>query len=165
MTITVAQRHAANLDPVGDPHVVLLEFSEDGSGVTHRAAINTENVVYDGNEYVAADIAITLPSAGDAEPSVRVEMSNVDRLIGSALSFARNRVGCRMLLVTGFDTSSPPEASDLLIDTRNLFIINSASVDSDRVSSTLGPRMSLQEPVPFRRTTRALFPGVWFQPK
>lgn len=156
---TAAQRANASADPVADAHVILLEFAEDGKSAVHRAAINNEDVVFGGETYVATDIAINLPGSGDGAPSVRLEMSNLSRVVGRAINAARARIGCRILLV---DMGNPSVA---IIDTKNLFVLRSASGDSVRITAELGMRADLQEPVPPRRTTRAFFPGVWFTGK
>lgn len=155
-TITEAQRHKVNRDPITDAHVILLEFQEDGNSTVHRAAINNEDIESNGETFVATDIEIALPNSGDQEPSVDLSMDNIDREVGKAVNRARNRVGCRILLV---DSSAPDTA---LMDTLNLMVISSATGDSDRISASLGPRASLQEPWPPMRTRKQYFPGLWF---
>jgi hypothetical protein len=155
-TTTAAQRHKVNRDPITDAHVILLEFQEDGNSTVHRAAINNEDVTSNGDSFVATDIEIALPNSNDQEPSVDIAMDNIDREIGKAVNRARNRVGCRIMLV---DTSAPDTA---LMDTLNLMVISSAAGDSERVSASLGPRASLQEPWPPQRTRKQYFPGLWF---
>lgn len=158
MQISNAQRLKLNRDPISDAHIILLEFREDGRSTVHRAAINNEDIIHAGNTYVATDILISLPNSGDRDASVRLDMSNLSRVIGAAINRARNRIGCRIILI---DVAVPDVA---LMDTKNLFILNQASGDSVRISSDLGPRASLQEPVPFRRTSRKFYPGVFFTP-
>lgn len=159
MPATVAQRHEANRDPVRSAHIILLEIQEDGASTIHRAAINNEDITSNGQTYVASDISVTLPGAGDDEISVKLDMSNLTRVPGKALNLARGRVGCRLMLIDADDPDT------LIMDTKNSLILTSASGDSVRVSADLGMRASLQEPVPDRRTSRMFFPGVWFLPK
>lgn len=154
--VTVAQRNKLNRDPIADAHIILMEFTEDRRPVVHRAAINNEDIVHNGNTYIATDISISLPGSGDQDPSVHLDMSNISRVIGAAINQARNRIGCRIILI---DSSIPDVA---LMDTKNLFILGQASGNSVRITSDLGPRATLQEPVPFMRTTRKLYPGVFF---
>lgn len=156
-SVTVAQRDKVNRDPISDAHLILLEFLEDGRDFVHRAAVNNDDVFHQGNNYVAADIAIHLPGSGEEEVGVRLEMSNISRLPGAVVAKAQNRIGCRIKLV---DESAVDTA---IIDTSNLLVIRQATLDSVRISAELGPRASLQEPFPFRRTTRQFFPGVWWQ--
>lgn len=160
--VTTEQRHKLTRDPVSDAHIVLLEFQEDGQTTFHRAAVNNEDVVSaaaDGvtdQTYVATDIDVILPGQGDGPVAVRLEMSNLSRVAGQAISRARGRVGCRLMVI---DETDPDTA---IIDTSNLLVIQSATGDSVRISAELGMRADLQEPVPQRRTTRPFFPGVWF---
>lgn len=156
-SVTSAQRHKLNRDPVSDPHVILLEFQEDGQAVIERAAINTEDIVWNGNTYVAAAIDVVAPMSGGDETSAQLRASNVDRVIGRALNAATGRVNVRIIVI---DTALPDVA---LIDTKNNLVFTDTTIAADVVSATLGSRMSLLEPVPPRRTTRSTFPGVWLQ--
>lgn len=154
--VSDAQRHKVNRDPIRDPHIILLEFQEDGQDAVNRAAINTENVTFEGNEFLRAQIGVVLPETGGDDTAAQLVASNVDRTLGRALDAATQRINCRMILV---DVANPDEA---IIDTKNLMVIATATANSEEVNAALGPRASLQEPVPARRTTRQQFPGVWF---
>jgi len=159
MAASAAQIAKAAGDPVADAHVILLEFREDRQTTVHRAAVNNDDVVSNGETYTATDISVTLPGASDQSPAVRIDMSNLSRVIGRAVNLARNRIGCRLLLV---DMSDP---DTLIMDTKNLFVLRSANGDSVRISAELGLRGDLQEPVPAQRTTRPFFAGLWFLAK
>lgn len=156
MPATTAQRHTVGLDPVADAHVILLEFQEDGQSTVHRAAINNEDIESNGETYVATDISIALPGSGDGELGVSLSMSNLSREIGKAINRATGRIGCRIMLI---DASAP---DTLIMDTKNLLVLATATGDGVRITGQLGMRASLQEPVPSRRTSRMFFPGVWF---
>jgi hypothetical protein len=154
--VTSQQRAKANRDPITDPHIVLLEFWEEGRSLIHRAAINNEDVVHLENTYQWADITISLPGSSDKASTPSLEMSNLTRIPGAAINQARGLIICRMILV---DIANPDVA---LLDTKNMFVITQASGDSVRISADLGPRADLQEPVPFKKTSRVFFPGVYF---
>ena len=154
--VSPATRHTVNRDPITDAHVILLEFREDGASRVERAAINNEDVVFEGNVFTAAPgLQVHVPSTSDQDAASSVSASNVDRVLGRALDACRQRISVRMILV---DMGDPSQA---IIDTRNLMVIPSASGDTETISATLGPRADMQEPVPFRRTTRQDFPGVF----
>lgn len=153
--VTDAQRHKLNRDPIRDAHLVLLEFQEDGSPTVHRAVANTEDFDWRGNTYYRRQVGIELPNTGKGETSAKLVTSNIDRILGRALSAATQRINVRLILI---DSSVPDDTP--LIDTRNLLVIPSAS-GSLEITVDLGPRASLQEPVPFVPTTQAAFPGVW----
>lgn len=155
---TTAQRHKLNRDPITDAHIILLEFQEVGSSTVHRAAINNEDITHNSNTYIATDITFSLPSSGTQYPTIRLEMSNITRVIGQILVKARNRIECTVKLI---DASDPDTA---IIDTKNMFVLADVSGDSRRVSGQLRTRASQQEPVPNRRTFKWSFPGVWFRP-
>jgi hypothetical protein len=149
------QRHKLNRDPVADPHIVLIEFQEDGRSLVHRAAINTEDVTWRGNVYTRAAISVEMPETRDGETRAQLAMSNVDRLISRALNGATQRINVRIILI---DFAAPDTP---IIDTKNLLVMPSASGNSETVTGQLGPRASLLEPIPFKMTTREDFPGLW----
>lgn len=155
-TPTVATRHAVNRDPIRDAYVILLEFQEDGASTVLRAAVNNEDLVYAGNTYTRSAIQVSAPSTDDNDASASLTVSNVDRQIGRALDACRRRISVRMMVI---DTGNL--AADPVIDTRNLMVIPSASGNTEAITAQLGPRADQQEPVPFQRTTKGMFPGVW----
>jgi len=154
-TPSSSQRHELNRDPIQSPHIILLEFQEDGKSLVHRAAINTEDVVWQGNTYTRAAIQIELPETRDGETRARGTISNVDRFFSRAVDSARQRINCRLILV---NVDAPDVA---LIDTMNLLVIPNASGRSDSISFELAPRAGLLEPVPAKQTTKQDFPGIW----
>lgn len=155
-TVTDAQRHKLNRDPITDPHIILIEFQEDGESAVERAALNNENIVWNGETYYRSDIEVQTPSTSDGEISAQLVASNVDRYLSRALDSATQRINVRIILI---DTAAPDEP---IIDTKNLLVMPSASAnDEGSVSAQLAARVGLLEPVPFKRTTKAAFPGVW----
>lgn len=155
-TPSSAQRHEISRDPIRQPHIILLEFQEDGKSLVHRAAINTENVTWRGEVYSRAAIAIELPDTRDGETRARGTISNVDRFFSRALDSARQRINCRLILINADAPDAPP-----LIDTMNLLVIPSASGRSESIGFELAPRAGLLEPVPHKQTTKQEFPGIW----
>ncbi|MEH6727447.1 MAG: hypothetical protein V7703_14890 [Hyphomicrobiales bacterium] len=153
---TTEQRHKLNRDPIIDPHVILIEFQEDGESAVERAALNNENIIWEGNTYFRSDIEVQTPSTGDGEISAQLVASNVDRYLSRALDSAKQRINVRIILI---DTAEPTTP---IIDTQNLLVMPSASAnDEGSISAQLAARVGLLEPVPFKRTTKAAFPGVW----
>lgn len=155
-TVTDAQRHKLNRDPIVDPHVILIEFQEDGQSAVERAALNNENIIWNGETYYRSDIEAQTPPTGDGDISSQLVASNVDRAISRALDRAQERINVRLILI---DTAAPDTP---IIDTLNLMVMPTASAaDEGTVSAQLAARAGLQEPVPFKMTTRAEFPGIW----
>lgn len=149
------QRHKLNRDPIRDPHIILLEFQEDGRSMVHRAAVNTEDVEWGGSTYVRAAISVELPETRDGETRAQLVMSNVERIFSRAMNAATQRINVRLILID-FGAPGVP-----LIDTMNLLVIPGASGTSTSITGQLAPRASLLEPVPHRQTTKQDFPGVW----
>lgn len=154
--VTTAQRHKLNRDPIADPQIILVEFQEDGQAAINRAAINTENVEWNGETYYRAAIDIQLAGSGGDEARATMVASNIERLLSRAINSATQRVNVRLILI---DVSTPEAPA--LIDTENLMVIASATATAEEISADLGPRASLLEPVPAKRTTKPEFPGIW----
>lgn len=152
---TAAQRHKLDRDPISDPHIVLLEFQEDGRTEVTRCAINTESVVSNGNTFNRYSMQVSLPATGSGDSRASLTLSNLDRVIGRIIDAARKRISVRMMLV---DSSDP---DTLIVDTRNMLVLSSISGNSIQITAQVEPRVSLQEPVPLQKTTRNFFPGVW----
>ena len=123
--------------------------------MVHRAAINTEDVTWEGEVYTRAAISVELPETRDGETRAQVVMSNVERIFSRAMNAATQRINVRLILI---DIGAPAVP---LIDTMNLLVIPSASGSSTRITGQLAPRATLLEPVPHRQTTKQDFPGVW----
>lgn len=155
MPITDAARHKLNLDPITDAHVLLIEVQEDGQSFVHRAVVDVDDIVSNGNTYTASEIFINLPNAGEEEVGVSVSMSNITREISRAILRARNRVGLRMMLI---DVSDP---DTYIKDTGNLLVLANVS-GNETVTGDLLPRATSQEPWPPMRTRKQFFPGQWF---
>lgn len=153
---TLAQRHKVTRDPISDAHVILLEFQEDGDTTVQRVAINNENITSNANTYTAYPVTITLPGSGDSDQSVGIEATNVDRVLGAAFAKVRTRLGCRIMLI---DASAP---NTLIYDTGSSLILADVTITAETVSGRLLPRAPLDEPYPWRRTTKQFFPGLFF---
>ena len=157
MQVTDANRHNANTDGVVNPYLILFEFSEDRGGTTQRAVYNNDDVEFAGNTYTGAAINISLPSSSDNLPELELSMSNVTRVLAKPLFLATRRIGARIMMV---DTGASPY--DLLVDTRDMLVVKSVWGNGAQLKVTLGVRFEFNEPVPFNRTTKQFFPGLWF---
>lgn len=155
-SVTVTQRARVDRDPVTRVHTILFEFQEDSRTEIHRATNNNEDLVVSGETYVATDIRLGLPNSSESDANVTLDASNITRIFGRQINLARAQIGVRIMLIDVNVPASP------LIDTGNLLVMRDASGDGVRISATLAPRGTLQEPVPYRRTSKQFFPGVWF---
>lgn len=60
--------------------IMLVEFTHTPTDETFRAALNTENVVSNGEVYTATYFDITLPETANSSPKgAQIRMDNVDR--------------------------------------------------------------------------------------
>ena len=157
MTITNAQRHKINRRPIRDPHIVLVEITDDVSGTVHRAAANNEDIVSNGETFIRSDIRVALPRSGDDDTEATISLSNITRIPGRAVEASQGRITCRLMLVAASDPDTIVK-----VDTKNLLVFRETSVSLTKVSSSLKPRAELSEPYPPKPATKEWFPGAYF---
>lgn len=140
---------------ISEPELLLLQFWEEGSTVVHYAALNTENITHDGNEYVASSFELTLPDEGAEQGNVNLTIPNVERIAGRTVLSAVNKIQCRMILVDGSDHEV------VISDTKNMLVLSSVTADQRSVSGTLIAKADVLLPDPLRGTSASFFPGLW----
>ena len=117
---TSEQRHRVNLSPQSDPEICLIEFWEDGSDYVIRAAVNSEDYVWNGETYTRSQIDVLLPKSGDQTSTAGLEASNVNRSPGQLALSAERRLNIRMIAVNTV-------LEQALIDTKTNFYAKSLS--------------------------------------
>ena len=151
---TTQQRHRVNLHPQSDPEICLIEFWEDGSDYIVRAAVNSEDYVWQGETYTRSQIDVLLPNSGDKSSTASLEASNVNRAPGQLVLTAERRVNVRMIAVNTY-------LEQALIDTKTNFYARSKTVEAQTVTMDLASKLDLQEPVNQRSVNRSEFPGAY----
>lgn len=146
------------------PYLVLFEFWQEFETFRHRAVLNNEDVVFDGETYAKAAAEITLPDGGDTQSVPGITFSNVERDLGR---FALNAVGkilCRMIVVDAYDytiVSDVRNYATALIDTIDMMAVASVEVNVLTISGDLVPKLDLQIPYPVVRATPDGMPGLY----
>ena len=151
---TSEQRHRVNLSPQSDPDICLIEFWEVGSDYVIRAAVNSEDYVWNGETYTRSQIDVLLPKSGDQTSTAGLEASNVNRSPGQLALSAERRLNIRMIAVNTV-------LEQALIDTKTNFYAKSKAVTAQAVKFDLASKLSFQEPVNARAVTRSEMPGAY----
>ena len=147
-----------------DPDLLLLEFWQEFDTTKHRAVMNNEDVVFDGETYAKASMEITLPNEGETQQQTQITFSNIDRILGR---FALNAVGkiiCRMIIVDGSDytiVSDVRNYATAISDTANMMAVSQVDVNILTISGDLSPKLDLQIPYPTVKTNANTFPGIY----
>lgn len=158
----VAFRQSAETNT--NPDLLLLEFSEQGGDVFQRAVDNSEDVIFEGNTFVATDIGAFIPSEGDTFKAPSLTFSNVSRAVGRAVLASETRIVCRLIHIDGADytvSGGVRTYYTAIQDTKNMVVVEDAEVDILSASGTLGAALSADLPYPFNRTHKQVFPGVY----
>lgn len=141
-----------------DPHIILLEFWEEGfSSERVRVAMNNEDVTHDSNTYSQSGIEFTPPKSDDQGGARSLRISNADRVIGRSVLHSAGKIRCRFMLVDRADHDT------LIWDTSDLLVIYSAQVNQVSVSGDIGMKADPQMPYPATRTPKKFFPGIYLR--
>ena len=140
---------------IDEPDLMLLEFKEQGSSFVHRAVRNNEPIVARGETYEPSNISVTIPNSGDAVQQTNISLPNSSRIPGQAVLQARRPIEVRLINSLGGDYDT------FLQDTEDMFLLRDVTVDSSTVGGTLTPKADVQISVPFSRTGKEEFPGLW----
>lgn len=161
---STVQNYQQGSETITEPNLLLLEFWQEFDTTKHRAVMNNEDVVFDGETYVRSAMEITLPNDGDVQQTTSITFSNVDRILGR---FALNAVGkiiCRMIIVDGYDytiVSDVRNYATALMDTQNMMTVSKIDVNVLTISGDLTPKLDLQTPYPVNKTNANAFPGIF----
>lgn len=151
---TPQQRHRVNLSPQSDPEICLIEFWEDGSLDRLRAAVNSEDYVWEGETYTRSQIDVLLPRSGDESSTAGLEASNVNRAPGQLVLRAERRLNVRIIAVNTV-------LEQALIDTKTNFYARSKGVNAETVSMELASKLDFEEPVNSSAVKRSEHPGAY----
>lgn len=155
MVATDAQLHSANLDPITSPDLLLLEFWEQGrSDQKERAVVNNEDITSNSLVYPKSAIQIALPSSTSEAPTLKVSVSNIERIIGRKVLSTKLPIICRLMEIN----AATPDT--ILRDTYDLLVLEGAEVTAESVSGNLLPQLSPLEPFPNEGVNIEFFPGL-----
>lgn len=138
-----------------DPDIVLMEFWEQGKSNRHRAAHNNENVVSNGEEYIASSINVTLPNASDQIQEANISISNISRIPGKAVLSAKQQLQVRLMNSSGLDRDN------FLQDTLDMLVIRDVTITPISVGGTISSKADPLIAYPFSRTGYKAMPGIW----
>lgn len=116
---------------------------------TRRVVRNTEDIVYRGNTYTAADFDIQLKQEAGTQQSVSLSMKDYSSAIMALMQSYGGGIGFKVtvMVVNAGNLVQPPEVSEY-------FEVIAASAANYVVSFTLGAESALAKVFPRRRQTR-----------
>jgi hypothetical protein len=134
-------REQLNATSADDIMLVLLEIRHPQLAVPVRVVNDTQNIVVEGNEFIACAFDVTLPDDSDNQvPQARLEIDNIGRELTQWLEQSGGGAGatCRFIQVM---RSTPNLIEyDITLDLTGL------SMDQTKVSGTLGYVDFLNQP-------------------
>lgn len=161
---TTIQNFQQAQENISEAYLLLFEFWEEFSTEKHRAVLNNEDVIFDGEIYIRASVEITLPNEGDDQQLPSLTFSNVDRVLGKIALNTGNKIICRMIEIDGFDytiINGVRHYNKSISDTENMMVVANADVSTLTVSGELFPKLDLQIPTPISKTNKNSFPGLY----
>tara|TARA_R100001086_G_scaffold249921_1_gene191835 strand:- start:678 stop:1295 length:618 start_codon:yes stop_codon:yes gene_type:complete len=129
-------------------YIILIECDiiQDGSvAETIRICNNTENLTYDGEEYVAASFTMDVKQENGEEPGVTLASFDPTGVLRQRIEEFNGGVGfpVRMMVVNANNLDNPAEITEE-------FIITGASAQGYGISLTLGAENPLRMRFPLR---------------
>jgi Domain of unknown function (DUF1833). len=139
-----------------EPFLVLLEITHPELTVPIRVVNDSQNIVVEGNEFIACAFRITLPDDIDQQvPEARLEVDNIGRELTQWLEYSQGGKGakCRIMQVLRSDPDTVE--FDMTLDLSGL------SVDNFVVRGQLGFQDTLGQPAVKLRFDPNTAPGLW----
>lgn len=139
-----------------EPFLVLLEITHPELIVPIRVVNDSQNIVVEGNEFIACAFRITLPDDIDQQvPEARLEVDNIGRELTQWLEYSQGGKGakCRIMQVLRSDPDTVE--FDMTLDLSGL------SVDNFVVRGQLGFQDTLGQPAVKLRFDPNTAPGLW----
>ncbi|OQS32597.1 DUF1833 family protein [Chromobacterium haemolyticum] len=136
-----AAREAMNATAADDVMLVLLEIRHPQLALPVRLVNDVQNIVVEGNEFIACAFDVTLPDDTDNRlPSAKLEIDNIGRELTQWLEISGGGTGatCRILQVM----RSTPQ----LVEFDMTMDLSGLSMDHVKVSGTLGFADTLNQP-------------------
>lgn len=169
---TLIARDAADFDEIGSPNALLwfLVISHPNLSPPIRVVSDVFDYVIDGDTYLGIPFGVKTLTDTDQTPSTEISVQNIDRRITEALN---NDLAGERAMVSAFAISSAD--FDLTVEPRVVLsgtptrvysfeMFELADVRGDVLEIT--GRVTLidfeQEPWPFLRATKDIFPGLFF---
>jgi hypothetical protein len=132
----------------------LLEINHDMLAEPIYVVNNFEDIVSNGNTYIAFPFDIALPDESDAPPQVQLQIDNVDRSIIQVLRGLATPATVTLKLVLA-STPDTIEAGPFTLLLRNI------EFDNQTITGTLMPEDILNAPYPYQIFSPTTHPGLF----
>lgn len=135
--------------------ILLLTLTYPATGEVFRAALNTENIVSNGNVYTATYFDITLPTTGNQAPQgAQITIDNVDeRFIG----LLRN-ITTPLQVTLQVVLASTPDAVEMELTD---LVLREADWDESTITGTLASEDPLNQAFPAHFYDPRSFQGIF----
>lgn len=156
MTYSAPARRNLLATSADEPFLVLLEITHPELTVPIRVVNDSQNIVVEGDEFIACAFRITLPDDIDQQvPEARLEVDNIGRELTQWLEYSQGGKGakCRIMQVLRSDPDTVE--FDMTLDLSGL------SVDNFVVRGQLGFQDTLGQPAVKLRFDPNTAPGLW----
>lgn len=150
-----ADRSQLFRDRIEDTHLCLITLSHVSIEPPIRVAVNNENVVSNGETFIAGQMNVVLPKRGEGRTSAQITIANVDRRIGLAAQRLITPADVTFQVVD----AAEPDTIDIDYPPMRLTGITGNAL---AVSGELTSRFNLQEPYPKVRATKTVAPGLYY---
>ena len=135
-------------------YIILYTITGEDLPATLYLAANNENVISNGNTFLASNITGILPEDSlDEQPKAQVQIGNVDRQISDALLLVSQAVYVKIQVVL----STVPDDIQLEIEDLQL---RDFRHDALTLSADLHPHDILSQQIPADRYDNTQFPGL-----
>lgn len=139
--------------------LIALVIEHDSLPAPIRVVNNTENVIVEGQEFIAFPFDLALPdSLEDAPPRAKLRIDNVSRELGQAVRSITTPATLTMMVVRVVEGTS-----ELVGDVELRFPdfrLTNVQIDALSVEGSLELELLLREPYPARVFSPAEFPGL-----
>lgn len=132
----------------------LLEINHDQLAAPIRVVNNFEDIISNGDTYIAFPFDISLPEDSDTLPQVVLTIDNVDRSITEALRPIATPPTISLILVLA-NTPDVVEAGPIT------FQLRSIDFDLHQVTGTLMPKDVLNAPFPYQTFSPSSHPSLF----
>ena len=139
-----------------EPFLIHLEISHHELVEPVRVVNDVQNVISNGNEFIACPFDITLPDdIGEQVPKAMLSVDNIGRELTQWLEYSRGGAGAKCRIMQIMRSDPDVVEYDITLDMSGISITNLT------VSAKLGFQSTLMQPAVAVRYDPNTAPGLW----
>lgn len=152
--MSTAATESINAEQSDEVWLILLEITHPSLVTPIRVVNNTQNIVSNGNTYLASAFTLSLPDDVQGLSYVQLEIDNVDRLIVDTIRALATPPSVSLSVILA-DTPDSVEFGP------HQMTVSDVDYDASTVKGTLIYEDLLNEPFPGRSFDKANYPGLF----